>query len=168
MRRLSLDLLFWAGIIAVAAIMLYTVDRYCRLHAATATRPVAAADDAHEPPAPPVPGWTTPATVIRVIDGDTVEIEVRRTLKVRLLDCWAPERSDPGGAESTEHLRALIEATDNEVILHVPLTSARVEDAWTFGRVLGALWPAHPIDGDNRSLSTQQRAAGHAQLTKSL
>jgi hypothetical protein len=34
-------------------------------------------DGAKLPPEPPQPAWTTPAKVLRVIDGDTLEIEVR-------------------------------------------------------------------------------------------
>ena len=44
----------------------------------------------------PDPGWTTRGVISRVIDGDTVEVEITRKIVVRLRDCWAPEkRIDP-------------------------------------------------------------------------
>ena len=39
----------------------------------------------------PEPGLTLDATVIRVIDGDTIVCESRVQYHVRLIDCWAPE-----------------------------------------------------------------------------
>ena len=39
----------------------------------------------------PPEGFTTKATVVRVIDGDTVDVSITRRLRVRLQDCWAPE-----------------------------------------------------------------------------
>ena len=32
----------------------------------------------------PDPGWTTRGVITRVIDGDTVEVTIKRTLRVRL------------------------------------------------------------------------------------
>lgn len=43
-------------------------------------------------PEAPSPSWTTRAKVLRVIDGDTVEVEIRRTVRVRMLGCWSPEK----------------------------------------------------------------------------
>lgn len=104
---------------------------------------------------PPAPSWTTPAKVIRVIDGDTLEMELRHTIRVRLLDCWAPEsKSDPRlpesdrsaakarGLAARQHLRDLCEG--REVILHVPTDgSGDLSRIWTLGRVLGRVW----VDG---------------------
>ena len=73
----------------------------------------------------PQPGWTTRAVVTRVVDGDTVEVELRRRIRVRLLDCWAPETKghDPekkaAGEAAREHLEKIL-PVGNDVILEVP------------------------------------------------
>ena len=40
----------------------------------------------------PQEGFTTKAKVTRVIDGDTVDVEITRKVRLRLKDCWAPEK----------------------------------------------------------------------------
>lgn len=48
-------------------------------------------------------------TVLRVIDGDTIEVELHGEVeRVRLLCIDTPERGEPGFTEATEHLRSLI------------------------------------------------------------
>ena len=108
----------------------------------------------------PPKGWTTNADLVRVIDGDTIVVEVRRTLKVRLKDCWAPERSHADGPPSTANLKRLL--GDGPVVLHVPVESGEVEDIWTFGRVLGSVWRA---DYPHRSVNELQVAEGFATKT---
>ena len=39
----------------------------------------------------PPNGWTTEVEVKRVYDGDTLIVDVHRTLTVRLKDCWCSE-----------------------------------------------------------------------------
>jgi len=123
---------------------------------------------------PPVLGLTTRATVLRAIDGDTLEVELKHTVRVRLLDCWAPEsKSDPRlpesdrsaakarGLAARQHLRDLCEG--REVILHVPTDgSGDLSRIWTLGRVLGQVW----VVGENESLAEQQVDAGHAEVSK--
>jgi endonuclease YncB( thermonuclease family) len=46
-----------------------------------------------------------PAPVLRVVDGDTVKIEM--TVRIPALDC--PEKKQPGGPEALEELARLIE-----------------------------------------------------------
>ena len=36
-------------------------------------------------------GWTTYGRVVRVVDGDTVDVEIRRIVRVRLDDVYASE-----------------------------------------------------------------------------
>lgn len=121
----------------------------------------------------PEPGWTTPATVTRVIDGDTLEVEVRRTLRVRLLDCWAPEsRIDPRvpedlqeiekarGIQSKKSLQAMAEGRD--VVVFIPTHGQEVGDVFSMSRVLGRVW----IAGEARSLSERQVARGQATAAK--
>ncbi len=98
----------------------------------------------------PLPGWTTQAKCLRVIDGDTLEVEVRRVFRVRLLDCWAPEsKIDPrvneadqvaekkAGQAAKENLRKLAEGKD--CIVQIP-GDVDVAKAITMGRWLGRVW----------------------------
>lgn len=123
---------------------------------------------------PPTTGLTTRATVTRVIDGDTVEVEIRNRVRVRLLDCWCMEsKSDPRlpeeqreaakarGLAARDNLKALCEG--REVILHVPTDgSGDVSKLWTMGRVLGRVWVA----GSDKSLNELQVESGHATVEK--
>jgi len=123
----------------------------------------------------PSPAWTTHAKVVRVIDGDTLEVEISRKLRVRMLDCWAPEsRRDPRVSESQrsaekakgqaakEHLISL--ANGREVSVSVPMAAdGDVAKAWSLGRVLGHVWL---LERPGKSLSVQQVEAGHATKTK--
>jgi endonuclease YncB( thermonuclease family) len=123
----------------------------------------------------PEPSWTTRARVIRVIDGDTIEVEIRRVFRVRLLDCWAPEsKQDPRvpenrraiekqkGQDAKEYLIRLSDGAD--VVVQIPLTpDGDVSKVWTMGRVLGRVWlTKNPAQSLNRMMV----ASGHATTTK--
>lgn len=121
---------------------------------------------------PPEPSWTTKAVVTNIVDGDTVDVEIRRTIRVRLIDCWAPETHMDGrlpearqaaekkaGLKSKEDLKAL--ALGKPVILQVP-TSEDLLKSTTMGRVLGRVW----LEGDEESLSEKQVKAGNATREK--
>jgi len=101
--------------------------------------------------------------VIRVIDGDTVDVEIRRVLRVRLLDCWAPEsrtrdlEEKKRGLASKAHLKKLIDGKD--AVLHIP-GNVDFKKVLTFNRLLGRLW----VDGND--VSESQVKAGHAKLNK--
>ncbi len=122
--------------------------------------------------AAPKPSWTTPAKVLRVIDGDTIEIEVRRVIRVRLLDCWAPEsKIDPRIAESKQaaekkagqaakaNLQKLADGKD--VIVQIP-SEIDVAKAVTMGRWLGRVC----VNGDDESLNEKQVRGGFATKEK--
>ena len=111
--------------------------------------------------APPV-GWTTQAKLVRVLDGDTIEVEVSRRFKVRLLECWAPERHHNDGPASTQNLEMLL-GGEAPVIVHVPVESGDIEDVWTFGRVLGTVWRA---DTRGESVNAAQVRQGFATREK--
>jgi len=121
----------------------------------------------------PETGWTTRAVVTRVIDGDTLEVETRKVLRIRLLDCWAPEsRIDPRipedeqleekerGLRSKERLEEI--AGGKEVIVHIPL-DGDLSQVITMGRLLGRVWLA---DDPTESLSEKQVRGGYATKTK--
>lgn len=62
-------------------------------------------------PSKPVPQVVT-GRCIRVVDGDTIEVEAQsQTVKVRLQGIDSPEKDQPGGAEATEYTRSLVEGS---------------------------------------------------------
>ena len=73
---------------------------------------------------PPI-GWTVPVRVVQVYDGDTVVVEITKRVRVRLLDCWAPEVRTKDKAEkqkgyaSKDHLKKII-PEGSDAILHIP------------------------------------------------
>lgn len=108
----------------------------------------------------PAHGWSTSCVVDRVLDGDTIEVTVTRRLRVRLLDCWAPEVKGvekPQGLKSSQHLKEIALGVNGT--LFIPTEDARnMGDILTLGRVLGHVW----IDGSDLSLSELQVQSGHA------
>jgi endonuclease YncB( thermonuclease family) len=120
-------------------------------------------------------GWTTPARVLRVIDGDTLEVEVRRVVRIRMLDCWAPESKADSRVpeEDREQQKALGLASkaalqkvaeDQDVIVRIPTRSdGDISHMFTMGRVLGHVWLQK---APQESLSERQVRLGHATTTK--
>lgn len=124
----------------------------------------------------PDPGWTTRGVISRVIDGDTVEVTIKRTIRVRLQDCWAAEkRLDPSlpaldreaaklrGMAAAEHLRRIAEG--HECTLQIPTHPSGDEtqdigDSFSMGRAIGRVW----INGTD--LSALQVRKGYATCTK--
>jgi endonuclease YncB( thermonuclease family) len=110
--------------------------------------------------------------VLRVIDGDTLEVEIRRVVRVRMLDCWAPEsRKDrrvakaaqtaekQSGIAARENLRQLCEGRD--VIVQIP-SHVEVAKGITLNRWLANVW----VEGDGESLAEKQVAGGFAERVK--
>lgn len=123
----------------------------------------------------PEPAWVTPGRVLRVIDGDTLEVEIRRTIRVRMLNCWAPESHRDGrvpeqereeqkalGIASKKSLQSVAE--DRDVIVRIPTsTDGDLSQVFTLGRVLGEVW----LQSDpSESLSERQVRLGHATKEK--
>lgn len=104
----------------------------------------------------PRTGWSTPARVVDVHDGDTVTVEVTRRLTVRLKGCWAPEIGKRNGTrrvsdeerergeQSRNELDRLLLEHGSNVTLFVPTEvdegSIDAEVGLTFGRVVGEIW----------------------------
>lgn len=114
---------------------------------------------------PPPLGITAPVLVTDIIDGDTVEVEIRTKMRVRLLSVWAPEMrggtadSRHAAQKSRQHLIALADGQPG--ILFVPATGAKqLGDIFTLNRVLGELW----VYGEN--MGAVQIKDGHASSTK--
>ena len=100
----------------------------------------------------PEQNLTTKAVVKEVYDGDPVVVTIQKDFRVRMLDCWAPEiktrnpEEKKRGEESRNFLKSLVNI-DDEVIVEIPMTD-RIQDSFTFGRVLAYLWK--DIDGDGK------------------
>jgi len=114
----------------------------------------------------PSPWWTTKVKVLSVYDGDTVVVEVRRTMRVRLLDCWAPEirtkdlEQKRKGFASRDYLRGLIEG--KEVVLVIPSNSPDIGKTTSLSRVLGNIY----LPGESEPVSASLIKAGHATKEK--
>lgn len=118
--------------------------------------------------APPPLGIGTRVSVLWAVDGDTIEVEVRKVVRVRLLDCWAPELRSGTPAEKNrgELARKFCERTakGTQGVLFIPTDGARrIGDVWTFDRVLAYYWP----DDSEKSLSEIMVESGYATKEKS-
>ena len=109
----------------------------------------------------PQEGFTTKAKVTRVIDGDTVDVEITRKVRVRLKDCWAPEKKSRDivekqkGMASLAHLAAVID--DKEIVLFIPADDkGEIKDVFTFGRVVGHIFY------NEEDMSEHMIESGHA------
>lgn len=124
----------------------------------------------------PPAGYTTPARVVEVHDGDTVTVEIVTRVRVRLIDCWAPEvtkdrrvpaaeqaAAKAAGDASRQHLQQLVSRSPDRCILFVPRVGDDIGDSTSMGRVLGHLWLADDLD---HSVSERMVAAGHATKVK--
>lgn len=115
--------------------------------------------------AAPEQATTVACEVTRVIDGDTIEVEVKQRYRVRLLDCWAPEmrgETKYAGVYSKSNLVEAVEVYGEEATLSVPW-SVNAAESWSMGRVLGNVWLKGCPD---KSLSELQVESGHATKTK--
>ena len=116
------------------------------------------------PPAPPAPGLTIDAKCVRVLDGDTIEVESTVRYRIRLLDCWAPESRTSNVAEKQRGLRSksrMVQLAEGQPVrVSIPLTGD-LTDATTLGRFLGRAWLE-----DGRELSEIMVAEGLATKTK--
>lgn len=116
-------------------------------------------------PSQPLEGWTSSCIVVNVVDGDTVDVEVRRVLRVRLIDCWAPESRTKDKAEKKKglaakaHLKSIAE--DKPGVLFIPGSRRqRLSDILTLNRLAGYVF----VEGE--SIGQLQRQAGHASAEK--
>lgn len=123
----------------------------------------------------PPDGLTLPGKIVEVHDGDTVTVEVVTRMRVRLIDCWAPEvmtdrrvapaeqaAAKAAGAASREYLQQMVSRSP-ACKLHIPRVGDDLGDVTSMGRVLGKVWLA---DDATHSVSERMVNAGHATRTK--
>tara|TARA_R100000008_G_scaffold85486_1_gene75563 strand:- start:649 stop:1059 length:411 start_codon:yes stop_codon:yes gene_type:complete len=100
----------------------------------------------------PPEGFATRAKVVRVVDGDTVDVIIKRRMRIRLEDCWAPETRTKDLEEKLKGLEAKDFAEDllmdKEVIVFIPGDpEGEMKDVFTFGRAVGRVF----LDGEDFS-----------------
>ncbi len=115
---------------------------------------------------PPL-GHSLNCRIVDVTDGDTVEVEVTRRVRVRLIDCWAAESRSKDAHEKKAGIAAKLYlaglAEGRRATLFIPTHGAnRIGDVFSFDRVLGQLW----LEDDRQSLAARQVAARHASTIK--
>lgn len=105
-------------------------------------------------------GITIPARVLSVRDGDTLKVECRLIMDVRLLDCWAPEITGPekeSGIKSKLNLKQMAEG--KSAVLFVPW-NGEIGKMTSLGRVLGR------VIVNGKDMSAEQVQSGNATATK--
>ena len=74
--------------------------------------------------------------VVRVIDGDTIEVIYRgHHEKVRYLNVWAPEPDEEGGSEATAYNKSLVEGQTVRLVV-----SDQGNGRDSFGRLLADVY----------------------------
>ena len=94
----------------------------------------------------PQNGLTTDVKVVRIIDADTIEVEVKRTFPLRLVHHGydgvqfdAPEKNTPEGQDAIDFVKDVLE--DREVQAFIPAgKSLALTDINSFNRLLGNLY----------------------------
>ena len=124
-----------------------------------------------QPPA----GLTTKVVVTNVVDGDTIDVQIIKTIRVRLKDCWCPEtrtrdlEEKEKGLAAKAHIKTLLgeqelyfgESKYKQAILHIPADEDDdIKDILTLNRILGYIF----VDGQD--VSSKMVADGHATKTK--
>lgn len=125
-------------------------------------------DEADAPACQPPYGLTFRAKVVRVLDGDTIDVEVTRKVRIRLIDCWAPEvrtrdeQEKLRGYAAKTYLEDLIQ--NEQVRVHVPVEPGqRVGESFSFSRALGHVWLE---GGGEQTIAETMISAGHATRTR--
>lgn len=124
----------------------------------------------------PARGITFDATVIRVIDGDTLKVETVITHYVRLIDCWAPETrlgrntteaDKQRGLAAKAYLQALLQRCGNRVRIFVPGNGGKLSLLTSMSRLICRAWRIMPPHmQDDTDLSGLMVQAGHAKAKK--
>ena len=114
-------------------------------------------------------GLMSPATLLRVVDGDTLVVKLRGIeVNVRLLNCWARELhrgSDEDRAAGAAAKAWMVDMLPigSAIDVHIPTGDGdRFSEVLTFGRVLGWVWRR----GEGVSLNEQIVQAGHATMER--
>jgi len=116
----------------------------------------------------PRSGWTTEVKITRVIDADTVEVEIKRKFAVRLAHPAehgfifdTPEKNTEIGKKAIAWLKDRLKGFNGKVMLFVPLGKGEsLMDFSSFSRIIGEIWL------DKSRLTSILMEAGHGRLVK--
>jgi endonuclease YncB( thermonuclease family) len=86
------------------------------------------------------PGLMIPVEYIRAVDGDTVEVEIRRTFHIRLRDINVAERDTNEGIEATEFVNTVMNFCD-DILVFIPTNDpVKLMDITSFERIVGDIY----------------------------
>lgn len=112
------------------------------------------------------PSLTGSGRVVKVIDGDTIEVVSEIRFRIRLIDCWCPETRTKDAAEKRrgQDARSFLTciAHGRAVLYSIPFGKS-LGDSITLGRVLARVRLA---DNQSIDLSSIMVEAGHASKSK--
>lgn len=84
-------------------------------------------------------GIYAPCKVIRVLDGDTMDVEVRAVVRIRLLDCWAPEIHGPQKNAGLRAKSAMVKMAEGKAATVIIPFRESLTNMLTLNRVLGRI-----------------------------
>jgi endonuclease YncB( thermonuclease family) len=86
-------------------------------------------------------GLTTTAHFIRVVDADTIEVEVRRKMQVRVKDLLCEEKNKDAGKIAKEFAKTVF-LPDETLTLFIPTYGESLLDrrTFSFNRLVGNIW----------------------------
>ena len=100
-------------------------------------------------------GFVARVTNVRIVDGDSIECDFKgQRTRVRLYGIDAPELEQPGGAESSENLGAIMRGMGALMM--------EVMDYDRYGRLVGLLHPANSNRRDSVSLRMVREGQAYA------
>jgi len=150
---------FFAGAAVMCAVVSYVIRTDS--HANAAQTP-AIAETPTAAPLRPRPAMVYVGHIYNVVDGDTIDVDVSYSFRVRLLDCWAPEKHGDSKAEGMASMRNLVKlAAGKDCVVEIPMTTD-VKKSLSLDRMLGRVW----VNGQESDLSTQQVEGGFATREK--
>lgn len=86
------------------------------------------------------PGLMIPVEYVRTVDGDTIEVEIRRKFKVRLRDIDVEEKNTKKGAEATDFVETAM-AFSNDILVFIPTNNPdKLMDITSFERIVGDIY----------------------------
>lgn len=116
----------------------------------------------------PPAGLCLPVVLVRVRDGDTVEVRLQNSTYVwaiRLIDCWAEELNTPEGKAAKRFAEEVCREADATGTLYLWVPAPRdvrnLLKNLTFDRI-----PGHLFVSSDRTLNEMLVLAGHATLNK--